>query len=173
MKHDVARSWFSDRFPQDTLRAVIQAGSSAGGGGDEIGASTSSSKSLYNMAVHGELRGLDRQRRLVYHERSVCLYLTDGQLLVSSIRGQFKMRPNELLHTIDRTGLRCEWFDYEETGNRSRNFIFHIADGTWMGVATATKALGRETKLSELVNDFVEQLGTSATEIDWRNPPPL
>ncbi len=171
MKLDVAQSWFADRFGPDTLRAFIVASSAAGGGTDEVGASISSSKSLYNMSVHGELRGLDRERRLVYHQRVVCLFLTDHQLVVSSVRGQFKVKPNEVLHTIERSGLRSEWFDYEDAGTRTRNFVIRIPDGTWMAVGTGTKLLGKENKMSALADDFVTELG--ASEIDWRNPPPL
>jgi len=103
------------------MRGFIVASSSAGGGGDEVGASISSSKALYNMAVHGELRGLDREQRLVSHQRVVCLFLTDTQLVVASVRGSFKVKPNEVLHTIERSGLRCEWFDYDSSGTNFRN----------------------------------------------------
>lgn len=153
------------------MRVFLVASSSAGGGGDEVDASISSSKALCNMAVHGELRGLDREQRLAYHQRVVCLFLTDRQLVVSSVRGQFKVRPNEVLHTFERVGLLCEWFDYASSGNHFRNFVIRIPDGTWMAVGTGTKILGKETKMSAYAAEFTEQLG--ATEIDWRNPPPL
>ncbi len=152
------------------MRVFLVASSSAGGGGLD-GESANLSKALYNMSVHGELRGLDREQRLVYHLRVVCLFLSDTQLVVASVGGQFKVRPKEVLHTIERASLRCEWFDYESMGTRSRNFVIRIPDGTWMAVGTGTKILGKENQMSALAADFTEQLG--ATEIDWRNPPPL
>lgn len=170
MKLNVAESWFADQFPRATMRGFIVASSSAGGAGDLEG-SLDLSKSLYNMAVHGELRGLDRERRLVYHQRIVCLFLTDSQLVVASVRGQFKVKPNEVLHTIERAGLRCEWFDYASTGNHLRNFVIRIPDGTWLAFGTATKILGKTTQMAAFAANFTVQLG--ATEIDWRNPPPL
>lgn len=171
MKLDVVQSWFSERFPQDTMQAFVQSITAAGGGDEALGGSSSTSKSLYNMAVHGELRGLDRDQRLAYHERSVCLILSDTQLVVSSVRGQFRMKPNEVLHTIDRTGLISEWFDYEEMGNGFTNLILRIPDGTWIAGGVGTKVFGKEKAMATFATEFVEQLG--ATEIDWRNPPPL
>jgi len=171
VKLDVAQSWFSDGFAQDTMRGFIVASSSANSGGDLDGSTFSSAKAPYNMAMHGELRGLDREQRLVYHERVVCLFLTDHQLIVTSVRGQFKVKPNEVLHTIDRAGLRCEWFDYQAAGNHTRNFVIRIPDDTWLAVGTGTKILGKENKMAAVAENFTEQLG--ATEIDWRNPPPL
>ncbi len=155
------------------MHAFIVASSAANAGNDAVGPSVSSAKSPYNMAVHGELRGLDRAQRLVYHERVVCLFLTDSQLVVTSVRGQFKVKPHEVLHTIDRAGLRCQWFDYQAAGNHTRNFVIRVPDGTWIGVGTGTKLLGKENRMAAFADDFTEQLGDTAIEIDWRNPPPL
>ena len=168
MKLEVAKSWFDERFPQDQLRAFILAGS--------VNADTdgsSSSKALYDISYHGGLRGLDEERRLVRLQRSAGFFLTDDKLVISSVGGAFRVRPKELRHTIERADMRCEWFDYASAGTEFRNFVFFMADGSWIGVGTGIKILGKETQMRGWADEFVAALGASATEIDWRNPPPV
>ncbi|MEZ5382482.1 MAG: hypothetical protein R2754_11905 [Microthrixaceae bacterium] len=127
----------------------------------------------YDINHHGGLRGLDPERRLAYRERSVYLFLTDSQLLVASAGGQFRVRPKKLLFGLDRAGLRCEWFDYSELKTRYRNFMFFLPDGQWMGIGVQVVVFGKENQWATRCDEFVAQLGAAASEIDWRNPPPL
>lgn len=168
MKLETAQAWFGSQFPQQALRAFVVASSAP----HQLDAESITSDSLREINSHGRVRGFDDTQRLVAYERVVCLFLTDGHLIVSSVGGALRVKPKDHLHTFDRNQLRCEWFDDEQTGNRIRNWVFFLPNSQWMAVATGTKILGKEPRMAGFADTFLQQLDASATQIDWRNPPP-
>ena len=169
MKREIAEKWWAEHFAELPLIGYVPVSSTAGPGAN----SSVSSRTPFESANHGPLRGLDNAVRLVLYDQIVVLYLTQTELHVVSTGGMWKRRPRELRHSIDRSGLRVQWFDYSELKTGWRNFLIQIPDGTWMGVASATMILGRDTAAKHGADTLIDWLGADAVEIDWRNPPAL
>lgn len=161
-KRGLLEDWIASNFPGETLVGYTIC---IAAGGSEQGTRHSTS------GVDGDERrdqlrlqlGLADGAKVTAGESGTFLATTHTRLVVGS-RSSVRNRPADLIVAAPLTDVRVHWFDATASSNWFRHWVIDLGDGRWRTERTGLKALGRDTKIAPVADEFVATLGDRAVQ---------
>lgn len=161
-KEGLLAGWIESNFPGETLAGYTVATAS---GGSEQG-TRHSTAGVDGDDQRDQLRirlGFADDAKVTVGESGTFLAATQTRLIVGS-RSSVRNRPKDLIVAAPLTDVRVHWFDATVSSNWFRHWVIDLGGGRWRTDRTGLKALGRETQIAPVADEFVAVLGDRAVQ---------